>query len=364
MDRHREQIPADAADGLRVPLPLREAGGHLLEHLIAPGHPQGVVDQLEAIDVDEGQRHPLPFPRRGEEVGEPLLEQGPVGEPRQRIVEREVVDALVLRHQLQRKRDVDRQLLEQPHLFPIKEPRLGGMQHHDRNHLALHGQGKAGGGAGARGKRPLSVSALRARFQVVGDHGVAVLGGHLGQPRGPVGARQRRQLQALEEAPRQAPHRHGLHVVGLFVDLPDPGGAKTALPGRNAGHSIEQPLTVANADDGGVDTAQHLADAAQPQKPQVLLHALGDVAGNAIDANGRAIRARHGSRPVVNPADAALRPHDAVLEVIDTPGKKRLPRRRHALPVLRVHRLKAQVRPLRELLRGPPEQSASRRAHV
>ena len=49
---HQEFVAAQAAEGVALAQALLDPGGHFLEHLVAGGVAQGVVDQLEAVQID------------------------------------------------------------------------------------------------------------------------------------------------------------------------------------------------------------------------------------------------------------------------------------------------------------------------
>ena len=65
-----------------------EAGGDQLEHGVAGGVVEFVVDGLEVVQVheDQGERL-LPFNRRGDTRRDVAAEQNPVGEPAHRVVQ-------------------------------------------------------------------------------------------------------------------------------------------------------------------------------------------------------------------------------------------------------------------------------------
>ena len=72
----------DAQPGLD---PLRDAH----QQRVPGGVPELVVDLLEPVEVEEQQGHRVVLALRGHQpVGEPVQEQGPAGQARQRVVER------------------------------------------------------------------------------------------------------------------------------------------------------------------------------------------------------------------------------------------------------------------------------------
>ena len=96
LDQHGELVAAEPGHGVAGPHAGVQALGHLDEQPVPGGVAEAVVDLLEAVQVEEQHRHrgrlalgPL------EGVVDPVLEQGPVGQRGQRVVEG-LVDELVL----------------------------------------------------------------------------------------------------------------------------------------------------------------------------------------------------------------------------------------------------------------------------
>jgi hypothetical protein len=88
LDEHGELVPAEAGHGVAGPHAGVEPLGHLDQEPVAGGVAQAVVDLLEAVQVQEQHGHrgcfpPAPF----EGVVDPVLEQGPVGQRGQVVVE-------------------------------------------------------------------------------------------------------------------------------------------------------------------------------------------------------------------------------------------------------------------------------------
>jgi len=82
----REFFPAEAGHGVHRPHAVRQGRGHRLQHQVARGMAVGVVDHLEAVDVDHqhqgrlaGPRHAVDLARQGQ------LELAAVGQPGQRV---------------------------------------------------------------------------------------------------------------------------------------------------------------------------------------------------------------------------------------------------------------------------------------
>ena len=71
-----ELVPAHAGQRVAAAQTGLQARGHALEQLVALGMAEGVVDQLEAIEVDEQQRDQAAIaPRRHQRDAEPVEEQ-------------------------------------------------------------------------------------------------------------------------------------------------------------------------------------------------------------------------------------------------------------------------------------------------
>jgi hypothetical protein len=96
LDEHGELVAAEAGHGVAGPHARVEPLRDLDEEPVAGGVAEAVVDLLEAVQVEEedGHRGRLPLgPLEG--VVDPVLEQGPVGQRGQGVVEG-LVDELVL----------------------------------------------------------------------------------------------------------------------------------------------------------------------------------------------------------------------------------------------------------------------------
>ena len=95
-DQHRELVTAEARRRVRLAHQAGEAARRRHEQLVADAVAHGVVDDLEVVEVDEqharDQRRP---PGGGELLGDPVLEQHPVGQPGQRVVEGPVLQLLL-----------------------------------------------------------------------------------------------------------------------------------------------------------------------------------------------------------------------------------------------------------------------------
>jgi hypothetical protein len=91
LQQHRELVPAEPRERVRIGQSLPEAPGDLRQEVAARVVPKAVIDRLETIEVQEadGQRAPVAAVQL-QGMGCAVDEQGPVGEPGQRVVERRV----------------------------------------------------------------------------------------------------------------------------------------------------------------------------------------------------------------------------------------------------------------------------------
>ena len=66
------------------------------QHLVAAREPEQIVDQLEAVEIEDHHRQPLLVaPRPLDRLGQPVVEQQAIGQPGQRVVVGEVADRLL-----------------------------------------------------------------------------------------------------------------------------------------------------------------------------------------------------------------------------------------------------------------------------
>ena len=96
-DDHHELIAAQATDQVLAAGVLTQAVGHFLEHRVAGSMAEAVIDLLEAVQVQTEQRQWLGC---GQVLVEVRLELGAVGEPRQRVMQRQVFDLALLANPL------------------------------------------------------------------------------------------------------------------------------------------------------------------------------------------------------------------------------------------------------------------------
>ena len=89
LEQDDELVAAEARRGVGGADARGEPGGGLAQQLVARGVPEGVVDVLEHVEVDEQDGRPgLPALGARERMLEPIDEQQPVRKTRERVVER------------------------------------------------------------------------------------------------------------------------------------------------------------------------------------------------------------------------------------------------------------------------------------
>ncbi len=69
-----------------------DARGHLAEDLVAGAVAEAVVDALEAVDVEEVDGRGVAAAAAIDRVREPVTEEGAVGQPGERVVERQALE--------------------------------------------------------------------------------------------------------------------------------------------------------------------------------------------------------------------------------------------------------------------------------
>ena len=98
----RELVAAEAGNGIGRARHGTQPGTDLADQLVAGRMAERVVDRLEAVEIEIEERSAPPCPRAKQRFAELLLEEEAVGEPGQRIVERDELDlvlsALALGH--------------------------------------------------------------------------------------------------------------------------------------------------------------------------------------------------------------------------------------------------------------------------
>jgi hypothetical protein len=96
--QHGELVTTQAGQGVPVPQAAGQPLGDVAEELVACVVAEAVVDHLEVVQIDEEQADGLlPLPER---VLQPVLEQGPVRQAGQRVVERLLGQPLLVQRPL------------------------------------------------------------------------------------------------------------------------------------------------------------------------------------------------------------------------------------------------------------------------
>ena len=212
--QHRELVAAQTRDGVRRAQGVAQPRRHFLQHQIAGVMPEGVVDLLEAVEIDQQHRQALVIAMRAQDrLLQSIEEQRAVGKIGQRVVIGEIGDALV------------GQVTLAPHRGFAQFPLDGRRQPLE---VVLHdvvvraGSHRGHGGvfadrAGDKNERQIRMlfandrqrlGAAEARHRVVGDHQVPlglVRARGAAPPRCRPGARTRRSRRGSARA-RSGPH--------------------------------------------------------------------------------------------------------------------------------------------------------------
>ncbi len=85
---HPELVAAQPGDGLGLAHRFLEPGVDLAEDDVAVMMAEGVVDLLESIEVEQQQRETPALGARGDRPLQAIVQQGPIGQARQRVVGR------------------------------------------------------------------------------------------------------------------------------------------------------------------------------------------------------------------------------------------------------------------------------------
>ena len=97
-DHHLELVAAHARHGVVVAQRGAQPARDLLQQLVADVVAQRIVDELEAVEVDEQHRHLLVEALRlRQRLGEAIHQHRAVGQAGERVVVRQVLDARLLR---------------------------------------------------------------------------------------------------------------------------------------------------------------------------------------------------------------------------------------------------------------------------
>jgi hypothetical protein len=160
----------------RISLPNRLAAA--LSRGIAGLASERVVDQAEAVQVHQDERHRFAVARSPAElVRQSVEEQSAVRQTRQGIGVSEEFDPLLLRDEGERERDVAGRFLQELHLLVVEEARFGAVEHQRADHLAVPGKGQGDDGAVPQAQVG-AIEAVHPRHQHVADDQIRPLATH------------------------------------------------------------------------------------------------------------------------------------------------------------------------------------------
>ena len=127
---------------------------------------------------------------------------------------------------------------------------------------------------------------------------------------------------------------------------------------------LEQGVALTQAHQRRIDAARKMADPRQARDARAVLELLGHVAREAVDALGAAVAAAHQLAARVDPALAAGRHDDAVIEIERLAIVQAAPRAQHCVAVTGMDLLLPQVGIEQQRLRLVAEHFLRRRASV
>ncbi len=269
---------------------------------------EAVVHVAQAIDVEgDDDRTRSGTERVLQEVIEAFAEQRALRETRQRIEIRQQLEGVFLLPELERERDVGRDLLQEADLFFLNEIALARAQRERADARAIDDERQ-------RHHRsitpPQQLDAIRDRrlglFEVVGDGDLARA------QRAADEARVRLQAVADRKFHRRllvdvaAGPVPGDDVATIGRHHADDGVVVAADRHSQAAGLAQQGIPISNANDGRVDATLHLQEASETTDALLLMLALGDVAMGAAEAGHRAIAADEGEQVAFEPAVLAV----------------------------------------------------------
>ena len=177
LEQDRELVAAEPSGGVGLPERVLQPLADLAEHPVARRVAERVVDRLEVVQVHEQDRDREVVPRLPlDHVLDAVLEQRPVREPRDRVVERLVLELLLERLALG---DVTGVQDDAPHVLVVQQVRPQGLDVQPEVVAVLHPE---------LGQARMGVALASARGEELQDAGSVV------------GVDQDRELRALELA--------------------------------------------------------------------------------------------------------------------------------------------------------------------
>ena len=261
-----------------------DALGDLPEQLVARLPAEGVVDDLEPVDVHHGNGEPAFFAlRRAHVLNEALVEQAAVGEAGERVVIGEVIELLRFRDMVERERDVAGELQQQLHLLVVEESDLPGVQGEHAYPFALDDKGQHDQGTDAALPALLLHLGARIVLYIVCDHGLLVLDGASRHSPSYGAALAHGERSRGEELLCLAAPGDRLHPLGFAVHYADPCHRELAGLDRSPAGSLEELVTIVHAHDEGVDSAEHRIHPVQAVDPCLRFLACGDVADDPLN---------------------------------------------------------------------------------
>ena len=110
LEEDGELVAAETGSGVTRPQRTHQPSGHRHQELVAGAVPKTVIDQLEIVEVQEQDSQRRQGPSSASQgMFEAVPEQGPVGQPGERIVEglvlERLLERLALRHVAKRQHD-------------------------------------------------------------------------------------------------------------------------------------------------------------------------------------------------------------------------------------------------------------------
>ena len=293
LEQDGELVPAEAGHGVAPPQGARQALSDADQELITGRVPEAVVDDLEVVQVEEDQRDRAQVTGvQLQGVSEPVGEQGPVGQPREGIVEGKVAQLGLALGELPGQRGVlaEGQVLPEQHQADDAAPHVqltGGD--------GAPGQRQGQGDAGGRHHRDVGVQAgavhdRRAAAQVLDD----------------VALHERGQGQQDEaDDPAQVQDSPVVRAGGRQVGERAVGHAQ----GRHAGGRQSQghPRTTAAQGQHDEHEQQHVADGVRQRHRHLEVGAAGAEHGPEHGLPGHHRQRRRGQRRVQDPSAAIAR---------------------------------------------------------
>ena len=234
-------IGVDPGQQIAITGQERQPLGDLSQQRV-PGRPaEAVVHKLEAFQVDHDQCQRAPAARCGALVlRHPLQEQHPVGQAREHVVVRVILEFFLPLDVLERIRDVVAELREQPDFLGVEELALVGVERHDAEDLVAAEDRDRRLGADAE----LGLAAKRSRARValrIVRHDRLAFGDGLRDDRARRAAIHRQDALDARAQPRvPAGETRVVQPHRALIEDADPGEQEPASLDRYAARILEQ----------------------------------------------------------------------------------------------------------------------------